>query len=901
MVTFARNLSMAKNGKIISKFSAKHLLRVLSVIFVVLAVPFHSLAQARPKVLKNLSPANIKDTLLNKDTITAVPQKDTLLGATLEQRLGIRISKDALANKVVASASDSAVMDIKTNQFSLYGAAKVDYDGRKLSAPIIELDQKNNIATATDIEDSTQGKHPEPTFEQGSEKFTYDYLQYNFQTQRAIVHNAKSQYGEGFVHSEQIKRNEDKSLYGYKNVYTTCALDHPHFGIRTNRIKIIPEQAIATGSANIEIEGVPTPLFFPFGYFPINNETHRSGFILPGYTVEQNRGIGLLKGGYYFHVNDYVDAQLQADYFTKGSMALYLTSNYAQKYHYNGNLFLSYAINKTGEEFDPLASIVKTFAVKWTHNKDAKSLPGVNFNANINIQSNNYYAQNSFNTNQILQNQFSSNITFSKNWLGKPFALTASATHNQNTANKQVNVSLPDITFFVNARNPFQRKNPVGAARWYEKITLGYTMRSLNRLTFYDTAFQLNNLNASDFHNGMSHNVPISANYNVLRFITLSFNANYNEYWNTSKTYRAYNDLSHKVDTTIERGFAAARDFNAGFTVNTQIYGMKMFKKGAIKGIRHVIRPSLGVNYRPDFARNPFNYYYNTRLDTSQKLTLLSPYEQSIVGLPPQGRNGAITFALNNNLQMKVRNDKDSAKGFKNIVLLDALDFNTSYNLAADSFQWDYYRFSARTNIVNLLNISAAAVFDPYQWDYVNGRRTAKTMQSLGNGLARLSTANLGLGASFRSKAKGDKKQTPSNALMANDYNSLMRNGGYYNYVDFNIPWTLNVSYALNLTRTPSKYSLSDSPIVTQTINLQGDINFTPRWKVAFSTGYNVVQKQITFSSIDIYRDLHCWEMRLGLIPFGVRKSFNFSLNVKAQVLHDMRLIRRRDFRDAVN
>lgn len=892
---------MLNNGKIILKISSIHLLRLCFALFALMCLPFCISAQIKSHTDSALVPAKITDTSVKNDTSGLSVKNDSTLksSGSLEDRLGIKISDDALDDVVVATATDSAVMDIKTNNFRLYGEAKVDYDGRKLSAPKIEFNQNTNIAIATDVVDTSKKNRPHPTFEQGAEKVTYDSLQYNFKSQRAIIHNARSQYGEGFIQSEQIKRNPDKSLYGYRNVYTTCALDHPHFGIRTNRIKIIPEQAIATGSANIEIEGIPTPLFLPFGYFPVNNEKHRSGFILPGYTVEVNRGLGFLKGGYYLYLNDYVDLQLQTDIFTKGSFAGYLTSNYVNKYRYNGNVFLSYALNKTGEEFDPLAQITKDFAFRWTHSKDAKSLPGVNFNANVNVQTGTFFVNNSYNTNQILQNQFQSNITFSKNWVGKPYTFTVSATHNQNTANKQVNVTLPDLSFFVNARNPFQRKNPVGSVRWYEKITVGYTMNSLNRITFYDTAFQLSKLEFDDFQNGMRHSVPVSANYNIFRFVTVSFNIAYNEYWNTLKTQRGYNDAAKRVDTLTERGFAASRDFNGGFTLNTQIYGMKLFKKGAIKGFRHVMRPSVGINYRPDFAKSPFDYYYQARLDSTQKLTYLSPYEQSIIGLPPQGRNGAVSFGLNNNLQMKVRNSKDTATGFKNIVLLDALDFNTSYNMAADSFQWDFYRFSARTNIGNLLNINASANFDPYQWDYIAMRRTARTTLAAGHGFGRLTTAQVGFGTSFRSKEKGKTKSAEA-AKESEDFRSLMRNNGYNNYVDFNIPWTVNITYSFNLERRASAFSRSDSSVISQNLTVGGDINFTPRWKVAVNTGYNVVEKQITFSSIDIYRDLHCWEMRLGLIPFGFRKSFNFSLNVKAQVLQDLRLTRRKAFQDAV-
>ncbi len=874
----------------------------IALLIICLSIPKLSLSQNLTKdSLTKL--ANITDSSVKKDTLLLNVAQDSnkKLNQKHDEQLGIKISDDALDEVVNTSATDSAIMDLKTNNFSLFGEAKVEYEGKKLSAPIIEFNQNTNIAKAKipPSIDSPSKDNKAPLFEQGTEKVSYDSLQYNFKSQRAIIFNARTQYGEGYVISSQIKRNPDKSFFGYKNIYTTCALEHPHFGIRTNRIKIIPEQAIASGAANIEVEGIPTPLFFPFGFFPLNNESHRSGFIIPGYTVEQNRGLGFMKGGYYFHLNDYVDAQIQTDIFTKGSYAAYFTSNYINRYRYNGNLFLSYAYNKTGEEFDPNASIKKDFAIRWTHNKDAKSLPGVNFNANVNVQSGTYYSNNSFSTNQILQNQFQSNITYSKNWVGKPYSLTLSATHNQNTSTKQVSVTLPNATFFLNPRTPFARKNPIGASKWYEKITVGYTANMLNRLSFYDTAFVLSKVQFSDFQNGLKHSIPISANYNILRFITLSFNANYNEYWNSTKMYKQYNDILQKLDTTIDRGFDASRDFNGGLTLNTQIYGMKLFNKGKIKGFRHTLRPSVGLNYRPDFAKNPFDYYYQTRLDSSQRLTYLSPYEQSIIGMPPQGRTGSVTFGLNNNLQMKVRNSKDTQSGFKNIVLLDALDFNTSYNLAADSFQWDYYRFSGRTNIANLFNINASAVFDPYNWDYNLNRRSQRTTLAAGTGWARLTTAQIGFGTSLRSKPKNSTENTK--ARNGEDYKNLMRNNGLNDYVDFNIPWSINLNYAFNLERRPSVYSKKDSSIISQTVTMGGDINFSPRWKVAFNTGYNFVLKQITYSSIDIYRDLHCWEMRLSLIPFGYRKSFNFTLNVKAQVLQDLKLVRRRDFRDAVN
>lgn len=814
------------------------------------------------------------------------------------ESLGIRISPDALEEVVTSHASDSALIDVRTNNFILYGSAQVQYDGRKLSADQIDFNQASNIARAKYVHDSARKSPSIPLFEQGQEKFTYDSLQYNFKSQRAIVQNARSQYGEGFVHSAQVKRNADQSLYGWQNVYTTCSLKEPHFGIRTRKIKVIPEQAIASGSANIEVEGIPTPIFLPFGYFPINNETHRSGFILPRYTTEVARGLGLQDLGYYFSINDYVDLKLLTSIFTKGSYAVGIQSNYVSRYQYNGQLQINYAQNKTGESYEPGSFIRNDYKIYWVHNKDAKSRPGVAFNGKIDMQSGSYNALNSYTASQILQSSFRSNLTWSKSWPNKPYSLTLSATHEQNNISKQTTFSAPNVSFFINNLAPFQRKNPVGKTRWYEKISGSYNLIALNQLQYYDTAFKMSKLQLSDFRNGVKHAIPVSASYQVLRFITSTFNVSYNEYWNTSRMFRGYNPLTGRIDTTIERGFLASRDFSAGLSLATQIYGMKMFRGGgAIRGLRHTIRPTLNLNYRPDFSKSPFNYGYATRLDTSSRITYLSPYEASILGgYPAIGRNGSIGFNLNNNLQMKIRNRKDTALGTKNIPILDAFDLGTGYNLAVDSFQWQNISISARTNILNKLNVSANAVYDPYNYDYTAMRRTARTMQAAGTGLARLMSASVAMNMSLRSKPKSAGRN--DSLTNSSDYKALMRHNGYNQYVDFNIPWSLNITYALSMTRQASAFSRSDTSLVNQTVLLNGDFNFTPRWKLGFSTGYNVVTKQISLTTLDIYRDMHCWEMHLNLIPFGERRSFNFMMNVKAQVLQDLRLTRRQYFLD---
>jgi len=844
-----------------------------------------------------------QDSMLYVATDTLLAQDSTethLADTTLEKKLGIRIAKDAISSEITSKASDSAVLNLRKHLFYLYGNAKVNYEDVQVTAGKIRFEQSSGVIMASpSFHDSTGEMYNKPDFSQGREKFTYDTMQYNFQSKRAIVRNTRTQQGEGYVFSEQVKRNPDQSIYGYQNLYTTCALDTPHFGIRMKKIKVVPDKVIAAASANVVIEQVPTPLFLPFGLFPIN-EKQRSGFQLPTYTVEQQRGLGFTNGGYYFYLNEKMDFLALVNIYTKGSYSLSGISTYANRYKYRGGFSVSYAYNKTGESFEPGASIDKDFRVVWNHTTDPKAKPGQTFTASVNAGTRSFYANNSYNVDQILQNNYSSSISYVKNWIGKPYSLTVSARYIQNTGTGITELYLPELSFYVAQFNPFQRKNAIGTPRWYEKITMSYTFTSMNQTSFYDSTLNLSTMGLNDFRNGFKHSIPISASYNLFRFINLSFDATYTEYWMTARRYRSYNAQTDKVDTLQERGFYTARDFSPRMSVSTRIYGLKKFKKGKLMGIRHVLTPNAAINYVPDFAASPFNYYYRTYLDSSSRFTYLSPYENSIIGQPGMGQYGnfasILTFGINNNLQIKMRTKNDTTGRGKNITLIDQLSFTGSYNIAADSFNWSNINVDFRTNILDKVSISGNASFDPYGLDYTTGRRPRKTMLETGRGLARFMQAALSLNASFRSKQTGSNQP----AVRTDEYTNLMAYGGYNNYLDFKVPWSINISYSMRLVSNYQLGTQRDSLILSHNAMFSGDFNLTPKWKITFTSGYDFTSKQIAMTSIDLYRDMHCWEMRLGTIPFGPRKSYNFTLNVKASILQDLRLVRRRDYRDAV-
>lgn len=888
---------MSQCGKIILKKLTTHCLPYTLAVFFMFALT--TVAAAQIRVINDSTNVERTDTVNILIDSTVVKKTNSSSLSQLEDSLGIRISKEALSSPVTATASDSAVLDMRNNRFYLYGDAEVTYEDLKLNAGQVTFDQISNTVIAQPAFDSAGTILKRPTFAQGQETVSYDSLQYNFRSKRALIRNARSQYGEGFVFSQQVKRNPDQSIFGWKNVYTTCALDTPHFGIRASRIKIVPNKVIASASANIIIEQVPTPVFLPFGLFPIT-QRQRSGFQLPTYTFEQQRGLGLTNGGYYFYLNDYVDFLFMANIFTKGSYSVSGVSNYSNRYRYNGGLSFSYAYNKTGENYEPGASTTKDFMINWRHQQDPKARPGTNFNASVMAGSSSFYANNSYNVNQILNNQFTSNISYTKNWQNKPYSLSVAARHSQNTQTRLVDVYLPELNFYVSQFNPFENKRRIGSPRWYEKITASYNFNALNQISFYDTAFSLNTLSMNDFRNGFKHSIPISASYNIFRFINFSFGTNYTEYWMTNRTYRFYNATEGKIDTVANRGFYTARDFNASLQLTTRIYGLKMFKKGKLMGIRHVLTPNVGFNYTPDFAAAPFRYYYQTRLDTSGNLAYLSPFETSVIGVPGLGQYGdfssSVNFGLNNNLQIKLRSKKDTSGTGRNVTLIDGFSLTSAYNIAADSFNWSTFNMNFRTNILDKFNLSANAVFDPYATDYNTGRRLPRTMWQEGRGIVDFRDANIALSASFRSKPK--EKNSPT--VRTDEFNQMMQSGGYNDYVDFDIPWSLNVAYSVGINKRYTAFSKADTVIYTQSLLVSGEFNVTPRWKATFSSGYDFASKSLTLTSIDIYRDLHCWEMRLGMIPFGPRKSYNFTLNVKASILQDLRLIRRRDFRDAV-
>jgi lipopolysaccharide assembly outer membrane protein LptD (OstA) len=850
---------------------------------------------------KNIASAPDTVKLSNTDSLartdTAVADSAKVLNK--EEELGIKISKDALPAAVTTFAKDSAVLDMKNNQFYLYGEAKANYQEIEIKSGKLIFNQKTNVLSAEPLLDTAGKKVSVQEFKQGEEKFTYDTLKYNFKSKRAIVRNAHSQYGDGYVISEQVKRNPDESIYGYHSIYTTCNLDHPHFGIRAKKIKVIPGRVIASGPANLEIMDIPTPLFLPFGMFPIK-QGQRSGFILPTYSLQDQKGLGLQRGGYYFAVNDYLGIISQFDVFSKGSWATFNTAQYAKRYQYNGTLSISYSFEKTGEVYEPNTQAShKDFNVTWNHQVDPKAKPGTTFSAAVNFGTSTYNQRNGMDLNNILNNQYSSSISYGKTWVGKPYSLTVALRHSQSTGSGSLSITLPEINFNLGQFSPFQRKVMSGSPRWYEKITASYSVSAVNKLNTYDSLFGLSTIAFNDMDNGIRHTANIQANYNVFRYFNWNISVPYSEYWNTKQVFLYRNASDQKNDTTIKTGFFTSRTLDVSTGVSTRIYGMKTFKKGKIAGLRHVLTPTAGLSFVPGYSHSPFNYLYQNT-DERGYPNYYSPYAYSPIGGPPVSaeNQGSITFGLNNTLQMKVRNKDTTGKaGTKIINLIDAFSINSRYNMVADSNNLGDILMNFRTSVLGIFNINASANYNAYR--FVNGRITKDYLINTGGGLAQLRYATFGLSMSFKGAKKNEKEQ--EDEMNKNgEVKRLLQNGGINDYYDFNIPWNLSINAGLNVSRGTNAFQ-QDTFRYTPNFTFNGGFNLTERWKVNLNGALEFNGfKQVKLSALqfDISRDLHCWQMSLNLIPFGYYRSFFFTLQVKSSVLQDLKLTRRKSYQD---
>lgn len=840
--------------------------------------------------------ANPSDSLIINDTILNLTSGDSLANAQSSERL------DAVVER---NARDSIVQDIINRKVYMYGEANIAYEDIKLKAAYIEIDFNTNQVYAHGIEDSTGKTIGAPEFTEGNQTFKAKEMTYNFDTKEGIISKVITEDDAGFLHGQKVKKLEDNSINVYKGQYTTCNLEeHPHFAFKFNKSKVIPDSKIVTGPAYMEIEGMPTPLGVPFGFFP-NKMGQKSGILIPTYGESNNRGFYFENGGYYFAISDYMDFQITGDIYTRGSWAVKPRLRYSKRYKYSGSFDGGYAINVTGTKGAPDYSKSRDFRVKWTHRQDPKARPRSTFTANVNIVSSNFVKYNVVDVNDYLSNEFQSSVAYQTNWANKYF-LTLNASHRQNTKTHAVQVTLPELTFTANRFYPLKRES--GKKRFYEDLAISYSMNAKNTINTIDSLIFEPGVLSSQLQNGMVHKIPVTLPMKVLKYFNLSTSANFTDRM-YSQSYRKYwveDTLFSGSDTIVGyekkdtiSGFKNSFDFNLSANLTTKVYGMLKFRKGPLRAIRHVFTPSIGVSYTPDFGSENWGYY-DSYIDTTGQAVYYSTFEGAVYGSPPGEKSGRLNFSFGNNLEIKVPSRKDTINGTKKIVLIDNLTFSGNYDFAKDSMNLSYLNVSGRTKIWKNMNVQYSSRWDPYALN-ADGDRTKEYEWDINRRLYRLDNTSWNLGISLRLADKDFKKKEKKDAKGHATEDEIDEiNANPDSYVDWNIPWSLNVSYNFTYTNnlTYINYVKQPEKTIVQTLSFNGQINITPKWKVSVRSGWDFTSNELSYTSINIYRDLHCWEMRFNWIPIGTRQSWNFSINVKSSILQDLKLNKKKDFRD---
>ncbi len=800
------------------------------------------------------------------------------------------VEKKALLDAPVSyKATDSMRFDLSLQKVYLWGKASVSYQSMNLKAGYIELSLKEGRVYASGLKDSTGKIIDKPAFEDGENKLTASSITYDFKSKRGIIKEVRTQEGDGYIHMEVSKKQANDEIHLLHGKYTTCDLDEPHYYFDLSKAIIIPDDKIVSGPVHLVIADVHTPVALPFGFFP-NHKREAQGVILPQFGESAELGFFLLNGGYYLPIGKKCDMQLLGDIYSRGSWGAKNITRYVNRYRNKGIINISYNELKRSEREFPDFNINREFFIRWQHEQDPKARPNSRFTANVNAGTRNNF-RNNFNTvaTDYLSNTFQSNISWAYNFPGKPMNLNVNLRHNQNTINRIVNITAPEITYNLNRIYPLAglRKNKTSNKKWYENIGLTYNTNFKNDITIPDSLINIQYPErlTKYMRNGVRHNATLATTFKLKQFATLNPVFNFTERWYFQTLRKEWNNDLQQVQTDTVSGFSRAMEYNFTTSLTSKIYGFYSFKGKKQSVIRHVFTPTLNFSTRPDFSSEIYGYFGSNGV-----LSSYSPYDIGIFGKPSSGRSGIITLAMINNIEMKKRSVKDTVSGFKKIMLLENFTVNAGYDMFKQQNNWTNIQMSGRTNIYKNVGLVYGGIIDLYVYD--NGLLTNELMINRGSGLGRVTQNNMAVTANFKSK------QTINNDARKNlseeQGEEINRNRDAY--VDFTIPWTLNIAY--NIRQDRRFIGAKDTSIYTQAIVFNGDILLTENWKIAFSSGYDFTAKQFSYTQIDIYRDLHCWEMRFNWIPFGFRKSYMLQINVKSAILQDLKLTRRRSWID---
>lgn len=840
--------------------------------------------------------------LLSTDSIDSVRRRN--------DTLGVKVSKDTLDAAIDYKASDSVVMNVPDKTITLYNKANAKYKDVNLDAYKIEMDQDRNVVVASHIMDTAGNAIGLPKIIQTDNTMQSDTIVYNIKTQKAITRDTYTHSGEMFVHAEKMKKINTNEYFAYRGRFTTCDLDTPHFAFMTNKMKLINKKMAITGPIHPEFEGVPIPIYIPFGFFPLTQGRH-SGLLPPQFTASDQFGIGLEGLGYYKVINDYFDVTARTNLYSYGGYTLFLTPTYRVRYRYSGQLNFTWQNTRELADLGKDAyTTSKTFSLNWSHAVDSKARPGTNFSANVNVASTkfNQYVLNNPTLNY--QNQLSSSINYSKTWDGK-YNLSVGLTHNQNNQTRLVNVAFPNLSFSAPTIYPLQKKEFVGTPAWYEKFGIGLSSSISGGVSFYDSLFNFKHL-IDTFQWGMQNSIPLSLALPLKGPIQVAPGISLSNRIYTRKLYRRYDSAANKVDTIgLQKGIYAAEDMSFSLSLSTAIFGtfQNFGKHSSLLGIRHVIRPTLSLSYKPDLS-GP--YWYDLKTPWSDSMThqtfnqRVSYFDGSTYGAFGEGVFGGISFGLDNHIEIKVRSKSDTSEtGTKKVTIIDGFGFNGSYNYLADSFKLSPISFYFRSTLFQKINITAGSTLDPYVSDTAGHDRNIYAWSQGKFALGRLTNTNLAISTSFKSKPKDQKKEDEKQKEQSDQIPMTMEEEqAQLNYIrsnpaqfaDFNVPWSLNVAFALNISSVERPDYSGFTTTVASSLNFSGDFNLTEKWKFGMNGYYDLRTAKIQTFTMNISRDMHCWQMAINVTPVGINHFYNFTISPKSGILQDLKVNRTRYF-----
>lgn len=886
------------------------------------------------KVVSQAGKPQESDTTGTQTAADSIPQRaytilpDTSLRDSLYKDT-VRKSKSALEEPVSYSAKDSITFDYTNSRAHLFGGSQVNYQNLQLTADDISLSLDSSLVHASGRPDSTGAIQGKPLFKQGEDEYEPDRISYNFKTRKAFISNVYTQEGEGFMQSREGKRDSSGVMYVQNGKYTTCDAEHPHFYVSLTRAKMHPGKNVIFGPAYLVVEDVPLPLAIPYGFFPFSS-SYKSGFIMPTYGDETTRGFYLRDGGYYFAINDKVDLKVLGEFYTKGSWGLSAQTNYKKRYRFGGNFYFSYQNTKEGEKNMPDYSVSKSFKLTWSHRQDAKANPTQSFSASVNFATSSYERNNltsMYNPESYTQSTRTSSVSYSKTF--SKVGLTLSGTFNlsQNMRDSSISVTLPTLSISQSRFNPFKRKKAAGKERWYEKIAMSYTGTLANSINTKEDKLFHSSL-VKDWRNGMRHQVPISASFSVLNYINVTPSFTFTDRMYTHKVMQGWDTERQAVQRDTVYGFYNVYNYNMSISANTKLYGMyrpmPWFGGKKIAAIRHVFTPTVSFSYAPDFSQSRFGFYDSyVKTDANGNVSTVrySPFSGMMYGTVGQGMTGSVTMDVANNIEMKVRTDKDST-GYRKISLIDELGGSLSYNMAAKRRPWSDLNLRARIKLTKKYTYSMNAVFATYAYEKdENGRvyvgdhtewsrgrfgRFQGTAQNISYSISNETFRKL-FGKKHRTTTSDDEldeeldEEEETDPTMQNvdpdrkkgktganqESNGDVDEDGY---LKFSLPWSINIGYGVTI-RENTQGRFNDKRMrypykLSHTLNFSGNIRISEGWNINFSSGYDFNMHKLSMTTASLSRDLHCFQMSCSMV-ISPYTSYNFTFACKAGTLAD--------------